>query len=709
VPRSQYTMPPVTSGEEYRIGWLKESVREGETFIRNATASIDMSQAKDIIAGVHQNKIPQQLSRMNVNLQKRLIRDIVSTMSNLRPLWGYDTDNKELDKQSVILNRLLLNWYQNTYADRAIKKALQYAAVMGTGWIGPDWKSNYWTRGRGEIILNVTAPEDLLPVQMPKDHNIQRAYAVTIREEVPINLARSMFPTQAHRIHPDRDAPGGLRKGISRMGSFLSPVLNRFAADQRSRKAVDTVYPVVDIYSTYVMDLSVNEGPVPRVMGEPDTYWNYTVPVLGHDIADPRTGKPRKAGVEDSMLYPFRRLITWTNSCLLRDDTSYWWHGMVPRVKMTFDAWAWEFLGYSMTRDLNSIEESNNSISRAIDDSANARLRPTLVYDDKTLSKSLVESVDPRQPGQAIGVDFTISERPIRPMLEAGYYDVPQWIFQVVQDNRELMKYLSGVNDYTAITKAAQIPSSDSLEKIMNMAGALVQDVSREMEASLGQLGEMIKAMFFEFYTAPRRLQIMGPDGITKEDTDYFEPSTLFPSHMPWESKDTPSTFSVVQRARHYMDSFFFSITPNSLHRITQMSTKLLYIQLQKLGLPIDPWTMAKINDIPNFGPPPDGTTTVFERWVAFERIKGDLQAHIQAQAQQILAAGQMQTMIQGAMAQAAMGGGAPGGGGPPGALPQSSPSQALGQNAPGRPPDVGANPVIESKDGGTRSTITSK
>ena len=401
---------------------------------------------------------------------------------------------------------------------------------------------------------------------------------------------------------------------------------------------------------------------------------------------------------------------------------------MVPIVKMSFDDWAWEFLGYSMTRDLDSIEQSTNTLRRAIDDSANARLRPPMMFDDRTISKSLVESVDTRVPGQAVGVDFTAGERPIKPILEPAFYDVPQWILEVIKSNDESQKYLSGVQDFSALAKAQQIPSSDTVEKIMEMAGPVVTSISRNMEAALGQLGEMIKCMFFQFYTAKRRIQILGKDGITPLDTSYYTPDKLTPSHMPGEAKDRSSAFTDVQRVRMCMGSIYFKITPKSLHQITQMSRKLLYIQLQKAGIPIDPWTMAEINDIPNFGPAPDGTTTVMQRWVAFVKIKGELQATIAASAQLIMQQEQLRFAAMVQLAQQGQGGeqgpgspqGGPGGpppgaGGAPGSpsgapLPQASPSPALGQNAPGRPPEFnGGTPVIASKDGGTRSTITSK
>ena len=709
---NEFICPSQNALEDSRLAWLKHAVEEGQTFLENQTGYEDIKKGKEIIAGLFNTKLPEQLSRVNVNLQKRLIRDVVATMSNLRPLWGYSTDNKQLDKQAETLNMLLVGWYQSTFADRGIRKGLQYAGGLGTGYVGPTWEPDFWTRGRGDITLRAYGPDQIIPTQIPADHDLQRAYAVTIKEEVPINLARAMFPTMQGKIIPDRQAPNMLKRGLGRISAFLSPVLNRFGTNQRANKAVHSVFPVVDIYQTYIMDLSVNEGPDPIVMGEAGTYWNYTVPVL-NSVKDDGT----RVTVEEARIYPFRRLVTWCNTGLLRDNTSYWWHGMVPVVPLYFDDWAWEFLGYSMTRDLDNIEQSNNTLRRGMDDSANARLRPALMHDDRTIANSLMESLDVRQGGQTVGVDFSTSDRPIRPILEPGYYDVPQWIPNVIASNEEMMKYLSGVNDFTAVAKARQLPSSDTVEKIMEMAGPVVTDISRNMEASLGRLGEMIKCLFFEFYTLARRVQRLGDQGVDEHDTDYYEPSNMIPSHTDGEDKTQPSKYTQVQRAQRYMNSFFFKITPNSLHQITQMSRKLLYIQLQKAGIPIDPWTMATLNDLPNFGPPPAGTTTMFERWAAFEKIKGDLTAHIQAKTQEIMAAEQLKIQLQQAtvMAQAqaaqaaAQGpppapepGSAGDQGGPPG------PSPALGHNAPGRPPSFSGTPTIQSKDGGTRSTIAS-
>src|SRR5512143_3393945 len=105
---NEFICPSQNALEDSRLGWLKQTVQEGEVFLQNQTGYSDIRKGKEIIAGLFNAKLPEQLSRINVNLQKRLIRDVVATMSNLRPLWGYSTDNQQLDKQAETLNMLLV-------------------------------------------------------------------------------------------------------------------------------------------------------------------------------------------------------------------------------------------------------------------------------------------------------------------------------------------------------------------------------------------------------------------------------------------------------------------------------------------------------------------------------------------------------------------------------------------------------------------------
>jgi len=474
----------------------------------------------------------------------------------------------------------------------------------------------------------------VLFVQLPSDHNTQGAYAVILRIRTPIHIAHMMWPDHADQLTPTYMSAGPVKRGMGRVSGFVSPLLRRFGVGMARREEDDTPFPMIDIYHCYVMDSSINLGPNKLVMGDPDTNWSYEVPVFNSDIPSGMRDSQgnmlsRKATREDAMIYPNRRhfVAALDNNVELSDGPSPWWVKGVPLVQFNIDDWPWEVNGYSAMRDMAPIQASNNGLMRAFEDAANVRLRPNVFYDMDVLAKTLMDDFDFRMGGQAIPVKMQMVEIPIKTVLDPRHYDIstatPDWI----KAQEERMDYVVGVPDLKALSRARQIPATESLDKIAEMAGPLVTDMGRNMESSLSQLGQMWEALFFQFMsTTPRKVQVLGDDGFSEEDFDY-EPGQMVPSHLPGENRDMPSPTSLLQRARWHMSNFIFHVTPNSSHQITQMAKKMLDFQLFRsagLPFPMDPWTLAKSMDM-NIGPEPPGTKNQLERWVAWMKMVKEL------------------------------------------------------------------------------------
>jgi hypothetical protein len=129
------------------------------------------------------------------------------------------------------------------------------------------------------------------------------------------------------------------------------------------------------------------------------------------------------------------------------------------------------------------------------------------------------------------------------------------------------------------------------------------------------------------------------------------------------------------------------------------MTNKLFYLQLMKEGFPISWWTFAQIAKIPNFGPPPEGTNTELERWQAQQRIQIELKAELQKEAMISQAETQAELAARGLMVAGPEAGGPPGAGGG---------GDEGGNGGPrGRPQSYATPPRMVSKDGGSRTTIT--
>ena len=691
LPYEAYRIPAATVDEKDKIAWITRTLRQGQSHLESCRAYEDIDRAMDLIGG-NVAKRPARLSQLHINRIKRQAREVVGTLSNLRPMWGYKSDNPLYDRHVEILNKLILAWWHTQFIDRSIREALQYAVVLGTGYLSVAWERDLWFAGRGDVALKAHGPKDVTVTGIGADNDIQRAETVAIKTETPIGQARAMYPRSAHRLTPDRNSPSLPARAKEIVTRFASPVLN-LVGSSSSPQGADT-YPTIDIFNIYIRDTSVNHSGADIPMGEPGTNWAYIVPYVGKREPTGAVGANGDLIVhtvteEEAMMYPRLRLITCTRSHVISDGPSPWWHGKVPIAQFRTDDWPWEFLGYSLVRDSGPIMDSVNSLYRSVIDSANVRLRPPTQYDRSVVSKAFIDRFDSRQPGARIEVDSSAGvEAPVKPVFDPSQFDVPQWIPEVIQNLEDKADYLCGVQDLTALAKARQTPASDSIEKLMELAGPLVYDMSRNMERSLRDVGEMFKSCVFQFYTVARKVQVLGPDGLTEEDFD-FDPDNMIPSHFPWEDDRYPSGVNRVERAKWHQNNFVFHVVPNSLHQITQMTRKLLYLQLQKAGVPIDPWTLAEVFDIPNFGRPPDGANTVMERWEAFQSIAMEIQTALQIQAQTMMMAASPQGQAMGAL---------------------SAIGQAMGGGQEGRPPSGQEAPqMLDKKDenGVPRQTIS--
>jgi len=413
-------------------------------------------------------------------------------------------------------------------------------------------------------------------------------------------------------------------------------------------------------------------------MGVQGTNWSYTVPALGdpipQGIINPATGQQwtLPATPDEALMFPLRRLTIFSRTGVAYDGSSPWWHGATPVTRLRFNDLPWEALGASQVGDAKTIQDGVIALMRTVEDSAAARLDPPAEYNDAVVDKAWAEAFNPRKAGVRAGSDFSQGEM-IRYPFPPGYYDVPNWIAGpggFIQQQEERMDYVTCARDLVAVAKARQIPSADTMEKLLEMAGPIVQDMVQGLVRPLTELGEWRKALYFQFYTRQRMIRIADPEATELLTNVKYVPDKL----VPYRTNETSEARAA--RVRSYLSDFSYEVVESGLNEIHRLGTKLLYLQLSKAGFPLSWWTLAKVCQVPNMGPPPAGTNTEIERWIAQQRIMSDLQTDIAREQQEAM-------------------------GGVPGAPVQSAPTNQ------GRPPSFTAAPKIVQKDGGTRSTVT--
>lgn len=661
-----YTLYPYGSKDTLVHGQILEFLQEGESWLKSQRPTAEWDAVIDMLGPSDSTLDLVDQSNTGFNNGKRITKEIVASLSNFRYEGEIDIAwDRDLYNQATALTKRDQAWFKETHGHHRLREILQYGVALGTGYARQEWDKNYWGPGRGDIRLTATDPRDVLCVQLPADHDLQRAYIVFIKEELPINLAKRIYSRTneafAASLQPDRDSPGWIDKGLRRLQSLMggSPIF-RFLGNKKNTGS----FPTVDIFHAYIMDDSINQVGEPIEMGTHGANWSYMVPSYGSDIPTGVGNGTRKATVDDARLFPLRRLCIFSRGVPFPcyDNSSPWWHGQVPLARFRFNDWAWEALGQSVVGDTRTMGIGIESIMRDIEDSSHARMDPPLLFDDTKVSKGFAEQINPRKSGVRAAADLNFGEI-FKIVGEQWQYEVPMWIRDYLNEQIARQEKLTGSPDLVAIAKANQVPSQGTLEKLMEMAGPLVQDMIRSVEEPLYDMGEQRKALYLQYDTHARRLQLTGPLG--EEEIFDYSPDLIVPVVKGESILDRR------ERAKRYLHEFKYNLTQSGINEIHRMSTKLAFLQLQKAGLPISWWTMARIWQVPKFGPLPLNVTTgaevanEMEAWIAQKHIERELQEE-----------------LQGGIA------------------------TATGQPGPGRPQTYQQPPHLEQKDGGTRSTI---
>jgi hypothetical protein len=634
-----YLAPPFINREGHvpsadeQLSWVKEFLQQAKSYLRLQPAHPYIQDGLDLVNGDFAKSSVATLSNARTDLVVRNEKELIASQSNLRIVPSISTNIDEFKKQAALLNKCWTYWMGKTFADRVIRQAWQNAVALGTGYCSIGYDPDYYCAGSGEIAPRAHGPLDVLPIGLPHDHDLQKAYAVAIKVPTPYHQAIRMFPDFADQIKPTTEMKG---RGtvMAQSVKFASAVLKRFGPTAiQDREPMP--WAMVDLYYIYIDDRSVNHTGKTLLMGAPYTSWEYTVPSIGDliETGQDADGKItyKQATAEDCRFYPNRRRIVATDNLILTPDPTLQvnpsWHGKVPVVQFRADDWPWMFLGFPLSKAGMLLEKANIELLRGMVDMMNVRLSPPTGYDRNTMARSLAETINLRVPNQRLGLDYTLGGEQFKPLISADYLTVPTVIPELMAANEGRITNLMGVADAAALARARQLPAGDSTERLLEALGPLVKDMSRNMELSVTGLGNMWVPLVFQWWKSGKRFQIFGDDGLVEEDVD-FNPGSMVPQEMP----DLPKHSSYFERAKRHCVHFPYAIEPYSLHELNSLTRKMAFLQLSRSGFPISWRTLARVWDVKNFGFDPKNRDenspdygrpleTEFELWLAQQEI----------------------------------------------------------------------------------------
>ncbi len=677
--------------EQYLLGWVREKVGDGLNALKKERAFGQIDEAMKYVEGNQMPLRSKALSSITDNRMRKIVLETVSALTDVRPIWNYDTYVEEYKAQGEILNKLARGWWKNTQADRRLQSSLTFACVGGSGYAALVW--NPKLPGGGDVELIAYDPRDVIPIEPVLSDSLQDWRGVVLRKRLPLATVKDMYPAKAHALSGKAGSWFGASDSAAG-GVFNIATATWNILTAGTSKGEGKSQAVTDLLHVYVKDESLNTGDKPVLMGDPNTNWCYTVYPVGSTLPDGRI-----AEVADALLYPRGRLIICTPEAILKDCPNPYWHGMFPVVRFTLDPLPWSLLGASMIGDLIPLQNAFNEGLRGVEDGMAQWIRRGIISDKTAIAKSTLDSIDTRRAGMKAQLNPTAGE---------GFKVVdgptfPNWYMESIEFLKNEMDDVSGVRGLQQLAQLKQMPAAETMEKYMDALSPMLRIRARSIEVSLGELAEMLKVSFFQYYDTARRMQILGMDGVSLEDFDY-DPGSLVPAG------DGPQH----ERASKHHRNFAFSVAPNSFLNVSHSTQKMFILQLLRSNL-MDPWSVWETFDLPQGGKSP--AETIPERIIMARKaglLPGPSPEMIQVQEEMAklqLQMAQMQLQAQvGQMAFMAGGGNSgqsapvPGGGGMPEV--KAPPVSGVGPEG-GRPPSGNEPPQLVQKDGGTRTTVS--
>jgi hypothetical protein len=602
------TAPPPSDYEHRLLGFFKEGIEEGDAFLRSQVGYNRIPESINGIMGQNQDLRVSNLSGVTSNHIGKIALDLVSGMTDVKPFFEFKTYNKRNEAHTSIYGKCSQHIWLQGMLDMKFADTVKYSLAAGSG-----WAEIYFNEETQMIDMQAWDPRDVIPIRPSTSLSIQDAYGVIARKSRTVNYVRYLCnevydcPQQASKIVPDRDGSMvSLSLRNTRVGQLLDKLGNPFRErlfGNRPHQDIPRV-PTCDLFTAYVKDETVNEKKFDVEMGQfkdgqPRNNWSYTV-------------KP------GDKLYPGKRMVVFTSTAILYDGPSIYWHGLFPFCKLTLDPWPWSWLGKAVLWDLLPLQKSVDKHLRVYDDWLEKLARPDVIADKNSVSKAALDRMDTRRAGGKY------QHNPIagKGMQIVPPPPLPPEFFKGLEFYLNEMNTLSGVADISQMMKLNQIPSSDSIEQIMESMSPSVRLRSRVIEAFMREFATMMAYNISQFMTLSQRLTIMGTDGVTQEDFDY-DPATLIPAFVHADDFNSDGTITTAalargplpryDRAREFLRQFSFQIAPGSLLAASEIQRKMMYLQLSRGGL-IDHWTLLDVLGIPNVGNPPAGADNITDR-----------------------------------------------------------------------------------------------
>ena len=226
-------------------------------------------------------------------------------------------------------------------------------------------------------------------------------------------------------------------------------------------------------------------------------------------------------------LYPRGRTIICSEDIVYYDGPNVFLFEGFPLIKLYMDmsfVYPDSYFSKPVTQDLLHLNEMVNEVVSGVMDNVRKELRPNIIADMRSISKTKLDQFDSRRGGQYMRV------RPVGvdPITFVGGTELKKYVFEMLTFGMDQIESLSGSKDLSNLARLKQVPSKESIEEILQTMSPQLRMRGRLIEFAIRELAHMLKFGFLQWYNAPRRMAVLGPDGLLRRQ-HFWLTGVIFP------------------------------------------------------------------------------------------------------------------------------------------------------------------------------------
>jgi hypothetical protein len=429
--------------------------------------------------------------------------ETIGLLTDIKPMFkitdisGADSFSKTED----ILNKLAKGWAGTTIFQRRMAFWTMYGMFTSAP------AKCYWNpfaRGTsgdymdGDIDLEALSAKSIL--RLGEGDDIQDDECVIHRRVRTLDWIKRAYPKMGKLVQAEEAKSKytvDMATPVTVMPQLfqnLSPAAKRMMGAS-DRSSIQSVYPRAEVREYWHNDDSRNESPNIIWMGPEKAAWGYWV-------------KPGQK------MYPRGRLVIRANKVTLYDEPNPYWHRKKPFTLLGLYSVPWQRYALSVLSPWMKQQDILNQIMSGVLQAVKKAVNPILMAPKQAIHPEALRAIDSSKPNLKVSYNANAGTAPTWSQPpNIGAYPLP--VYQMILKS---MKQMSGSSAMDEASGKKQIPGSDTLDRLSFSKNTPIRMMGRNIEDSVDEVGMMWTGNAIQFYDAAHRVQLLGPQGLAKED-----------------------------------------------------------------------------------------------------------------------------------------------------------------------------------------------